>query len=1175
MGGTESFRTYVSGPGGGAIELTEPARSTENGFSFAVAGGTVSGDTAEVELAGGVTFRAHNGALEVSLAELRVVLEGDEGTLYADVRSRPNSPGADPVDHPDVALGELDLSGDAALVVADDGAGPVARVTDVPVTLTADGAPAFAGFYDAGTELDPLSLELALAPSASAPVVTQHPQDLTVEEGQDAVFGAAATGTPEPSAQWQMRTDSTDEWRDVAGATGTTLVLPAVGEAEDGSEVRAVFGNGTAPDAVTAAATLTVEPAGEPGEPVWEPVVEVFAADGVTPLGEAEVTWGDSVVVRGSGFDPAGNVGGRGMPIPSDLPQGTYVVFGKFAEQWRPSQGAPSAARSVGSQRWALAREVLDQVPAGFRGAIEAQWAEVNPDGTFETTLTVAEPEGGWTVADGVLGVYTYGAGGVDNPDQELAVPLTVVDERVPLLEVSPTEDISYGTVVTVRGTGFAPDRTLSTAFTARTQTDPEFGWPVGWLHHEVVTTDALGRFTREVTISDWRTGTGDDCSEVQCWFAAFNSAQVSDNVDVDRRAERDQDVFVPVTFVAGKPDQDGEDGPTVTAEPNPVHRGGHLTVTGRDLPTGEDVTVTLEPRTQQATGHLDWGVKESFRRYVTGPVARGEVTTSDEVTRNPDGTFRFPVTEVAPDLSVLGFTGTVSFRGHEYDGTPALETHLSDLRVQLTVDSAVLLADVTSREFAGTDGSVAELTEHTAVVVATLDRAAFSTTTSQVRATGAGATLTPGGEAAFGGFYDAGEQLDPVGVEVTAGRLAPAALLLTAKAGTQVAAGEVVDGTFHAVWPVPADLPVGAYDVVVRTEAGELLADTPLTVLAQPPAVDDGEDGEDGDDEGAGDGPEQPAAARGTVTVEPDPVRRAATATFVGRDLTPGTRVGAVVDAAGEPGTLEWGVKDSFRNYITGSIAQGSVRATAPASQAADGTITFGGGSGSGDAEDATLGFSGAVAFTGHELAGSPALRVTIADPSIVIEDGVGHLVANVTSRSLDGAEDVVHPRVRLARLDLSGVGVRDGRLVGIDVPATLTADGVPAFADFYAAGEPLDPVTFSVPVGDEALDLTRLDVAEATVGEDGTVELTWQVPADASLGAHRVDLVTDGESVADGTFGVVAADAAPADGSGTTGAAASGGLARTGVESAALAALAAVVIAAGALAVTRRQRA
>src|SRR5690606_21581937 len=94
-------------------------------------------------------------------------------------------------------------------------------------------------------------------------------------------------------------------------------------------------------------------------------------------------------------------------------------------------------------------------------------------------------------------------------------------------------------------------------------------------------------------------------------------------------------------------------------------------------------------------------------------------------------------------------------------------------------------------------------------------------------------------------------------------------------------------------------------------------------------------------------------------------------------------------------------------------------------------------------------------------------------------------------------------------------------------------------------------------------------------TVGEDGTVELTWQVPADTPLGTHRVDLVTDGESVADTTFDVVDADVIAAGGSGTTDGTGAGRLAQTGAQSAALAALAAVVIAAGALAVTRRQRA
>ncbi|RIQ16263.1 immunoglobulin domain-containing protein, partial [Jiangella rhizosphaerae] len=70
------------------------------------------------------------------------------------------------------------------------------------------------------------------------------------------------------------------------------------------------------------------------GEPVWEPSIEVFAADGVTPVAEAELAYGDTVVVKGEGFDPAGNVAPEGNrpPIPAGVPAGAYVVFGSFAE---------------------------------------------------------------------------------------------------------------------------------------------------------------------------------------------------------------------------------------------------------------------------------------------------------------------------------------------------------------------------------------------------------------------------------------------------------------------------------------------------------------------------------------------------------------------------------------------------------------------------------------------------------------------------------------------------------------------------------------------------------------------------------------------------------------------------------------------------------------------------
>src|SRR5690606_7161070 len=486
---------------------------------------------------------------------------------------------------------------------------------------------------------------------------------------------------------------------------------------------------------------------------------------------------------------------------------------------------------------------------------------------------------------------------------------------------------------------------------------------------------------------------------------------------------------------------------------------------------------------------------------------------------------------------------------GHAVDGRPALDIELHDLRVQVTGGSALLVADATSREFVGTT-SAGELVEYDDVVLATLDRGAFTLGAGSVSGDAASATLTTAGVPAFGGFYAAGSALDPVDLDVTVGAAARMAQVTFATAGAEaprVVGTAVVgeDGILDATFLVPEDLPIGSYALVVRDAAGAVLASDTITVLAADP-VDPTDPGEQPGEPG-----EEPG--RGTVVVEPDPVAQGATATIIGSGLEPGTRVGAVIDAAGAPGTLTWGVKETFRTYMTGGIAEGMITATAPAAGTAEGTFTFGGGAGRGDATDGTAGFSGTVTFTGHVINGTPALRVAISDPSVVIEGGVGHLVANVTSRSLQGAEDVDYPRVRLAELDLTGVTVSEGRLVGTDVPARLTAEGVPAFADSYEAGAALDPLTFSVPVEEGVLDLAELDVPEAVVAEDGTVELSWAVPADAVLGQHRVDLVTDGESVADATFAVAAA-AGPATGgdgagSGTT---AGGGdrLARTGTD-------------------------
>ena len=57
-------------------------------------------------------------------------------------------------------------------------------------------------------------------------------------------------------------------------------------------------------------------------------------------------------------------------------------------------------------------------------------------------------------------------------------------------------------------------------------------------------------------------------------------------------------------------------------------------------LMTGRDAEAVPQPITG---GYMDWGVKESFRNYVTGPIAMGSITVAGGVTVNGDGTFRFP----------------------------------------------------------------------------------------------------------------------------------------------------------------------------------------------------------------------------------------------------------------------------------------------------------------------------------------------------------------------------------------------------------------------------------------------------------------------------------------------------------------------------------------------------
>jgi hypothetical protein len=103
------------------------------------------------------------------------------------------------------------------------------------------------------------SRTLKVVPTAP-PQVTRNPISQTITVGDAVIFTAAATGSPEPTVQWQVSTDGGKTFTDITGnasATTTELIF-YVTASEYHYEYRAVFTNSVG-TATTTFASLTVE----------------------------------------------------------------------------------------------------------------------------------------------------------------------------------------------------------------------------------------------------------------------------------------------------------------------------------------------------------------------------------------------------------------------------------------------------------------------------------------------------------------------------------------------------------------------------------------------------------------------------------------------------------------------------------------------------------------------------------------------------------------------------------------------------------------------------------------------------------------------------------------------------------------------------------------------------
>lgn len=538
------------------------------------------------------------------------------------------------------------------------------------------------------------------------------------------------------------------------------------------------------------------------------------------------------------------------------------------------------------------------------------------------------------------------------------------------------------------------------------------------------------------------------------------------------------------------------------------------------------------DPSVKAVTGgSLDWGVKASFRNYVTTG-AQGTITVAGGATVNPDGTFHFPakaggVVESTTSSVAASFDGSVQFLGHaDGNGGFSLDVTISNIRIDSLGSAGTVVADVVSRPL--TPGSVAPAVTSEGVALADLDLTGITSTVVDTTSTWTAvpSALAAAGAPAMAGFYPVGEALDPVTFS----------LVLDGNAATTTTTAP------------GSNTPAAADDSTTTTSStsttSTTIAPTTTTTVAQ--ADEDAITG------GYLDwgvrksflayikGP----VAHGTVTVSDGAIDNTATG-------------------------------GTFRFPEAKGTFNGDTDAT---------DVTF----------EGTVRFTGHEDASGPKLDLQLTKFRILRDAtgSWLIADVVS-LPFSGTSGSEPAGDPVSYPGLKVVQLDTTGLlptASPPNGLTWHNVPTTLTTDAVPAFGN-YAAGEAFDPVTYNLTfaeVPDVPLDpdgptvpMAHLDktqvragdpltvtgegfmageqvevwlhseptwIATTTADDAGAVAYTFIVPVDTPPGVHHVELrgISSGTSLSSAEFTVLAGSGG--SGSPTGAKASTGSLPRTG---------------------------
>ena len=489
----------------------------------------------------------------------------------------------------------------------------------------------------------------------------------------------------------------------------------------------------------------------------------------------------------------------------------------------------------------------------------------------------------------------------------------------------------------------------------------------------------------------------------------------------------------------------------------------------------------TTEPKREEKvtgnvveSGTLSWDIRESFLKYLTG-FAHGSVNV-EGMEKTAAGGFKYTqasgVYNPETKTGQINFAGTAEFTGHNGQ----LKSTIKNMRLVVVNGKGTLVADVDALTRDGKSVS------KTGMAIAEVDLSGASVKDGVFSAQNAAVSLTDeGSDVLFAGQYRGADN-------------AMAPLSFSVKLSEQTAENTV-------------EVPRVSENKSSESNSSENKG-SENSSSDNGSSNSTGNSGSDGSAGTSGSVSNGGSSSNGSVSNNPaQPV------------CVPVTRTREVQEQGASDGTIKsanlgWGVRDSFRNYVRGGIANGSweLNGTSYSSDAfnwSNGTGTFKGGKGS-------ISFSGSVRFTGHH----GILDTTIANPRLEINGNSGTLYATMNSNDSSG-KATNYGEVALLKVDLSGLQSSADAVSVNGAATTLTAEGAKAFAGFYDAGKDMAPLSFSAAIN--GAKTTTKTVSETVYEGEGCDPVTGKPLASTGASGVEGTLVAGFIAVAAGAGTVV----------------------------------------------------